>query len=465
MRTSCRLRLGLCAGLLGLAGAVLLSGAPEAKMLSIYSSLANYSIPLIQEHGQDNVGLIELLDPLGTVSAKPDHGNWKLKYNGTELEFAAGKTRVHKHGSDFDLSAPFLLQNGRGFVPTASLLSLLPRVLGGPVAFHDAARRLFIGDAGIHFTAEVQAGTPPKLVLTFTAPVNPTIVSEGGRLRMMFVHDALMGPGTPQLTFGSPVIRSAAFEEMNGSAELDVSSTAALVASFANGNKTLILSVAPTQPANQPSGASSPSVPLSAAISGPRHYFAVIDPSHGGIETGSLLGGDLLEKEVTLALARRLRQALESRGMATLLLRDSDSSLTLDQRAGAANAAHPSIYICVHAASLGSGVRIYTAMLPPAGESRGLFTDWNTAQASFSSASHAVAAAVQAQFQAKQVPVRVMEAPLRPLNNITAAAIGLEAAPPADDIAQLTSVPYQELIASQVAQTLAGMRSQMEAGR
>jgi N-acetylmuramoyl-L-alanine amidase len=208
-----------------------------------------------------------------------------------------------------------------------------------------------------------------------------------------------------------------------------------------------------------------PPTPPPAANSGPRHYFAVIDASHGGTESGAILGGPLLEKDVTLAIARRLRQEMETRGMSALLLRDNDSSLTLDQRASAANAARPAIYVCIHAASLGTGVRIYTAMLPPPSESRGPFTDWNTAQASFAPMSQAVAMAAMAEFQTKQIPARTLEAPLRPLNNITAAAIGLEAAPPGDTVSQLASASYQEQVATLMAQTLANMRSRLEAGR
>src|SRR6266581_9570480 len=49
----------------------------------------------------------------------------------------------------------------------------------------------------------------------------------------------------------------------------------------------------------------------------------LIDPAHGGTESGAVLGPDNLEKDVTLAFARRLRQDLVSRGVQVRLLRDS----------------------------------------------------------------------------------------------------------------------------------------------
>src|SRR5439155_4350561 len=54
----------------------------------------------------------------------------------------------------------------------------------------------------------------------------------------------------------------------------------------------------------------------------------LIDAAHGGTESGAVLGPDNLEKDVTLAFARRLRQALMSRGLQVRLLRDSDTSLS-----------------------------------------------------------------------------------------------------------------------------------------
>ena len=114
-----------------------------------------------------------------------------------------------------------------------------------------------------------------------------------------------------------------------------------------------------------------------------RRYFAVVDASHGGNDRGEALSPTLAEKDITLAFARRLRQELESRGITTLVLRDSDANLSLDERASFANTTHAAIYIALHAASNGHGVRLYTAMLPYAdAEDRGPFRAWPTAQSS-----------------------------------------------------------------------------------
>src|SRR5580658_8628064 len=113
-----------------------LSAAPE-KHLSIYSTVANYSLPIVQRQGRDYIGLLELLDPLGTVSAKSDGLHWRLHYNNILGEFTVGKNHARIQGRDADLSAKFLMENGRGLVPLTSLNSLLPRFLGGPANLHE----------------------------------------------------------------------------------------------------------------------------------------------------------------------------------------------------------------------------------------------------------------------------------------------------------------------------------------
>src|SRR5258708_38258554 len=83
---------------------LLVSAAAPEKHLAIYSTAANYSLPVLQRQGQDYVGLLELLDPLGTVSAKSDPPRWRLHYNNILGEFTTGKSRARVQGRDTDLS-------------------------------------------------------------------------------------------------------------------------------------------------------------------------------------------------------------------------------------------------------------------------------------------------------------------------------------------------------------------------
>jgi N-acetylmuramoyl-L-alanine amidase len=350
----------------------------------------------------------------------------------------------------------------------------MPRILGGPVTFNQNSRRLFVGNVAVHFTAQVSKTTPPKLVMNFTAPVNPTIATSPGELRMAFNHEPIVAPGSQALTFDSKIIPSASFQENNGAADVVVAATVPLMASFTNNGRTIIIEPVPQAAAPSQAATSVPRPPTNAGIApttsgsapaGIRHYFAVVDPSHGGDERGASLTDQLAEKDVTLAFGRRLRQELETRGLATLLLRDNDATLSLDQRASLTNSAHPAIYICVHAASQGKGIRVYTTLIPPDAENRGPFLSWDAAQSAFQLNSRFAGANLVKDMQNKQIPARFLMAALRPLNNITTTAIAVEVAPPSDDVSQLTSPAYQQLIASAVAAGVAAYRDKLEAGR
>jgi N-acetylmuramoyl-L-alanine amidase len=454
-----------------LASALLLYSSPEEKRISIYSTAANYSLPVLERNGDEYIGLLEVFEPLGAVSAKANGSHWKFRYYDVESEFTAGKTRARIRGSDFDLPSNFLLENRRGLVPLSCLGTLLPRILGGPVTFNQNSRRLFIGNVAVHFTAQVSKTTPPKLVINFTAPVNPTIATEPGKLRMVFTREAVVAPGSQILTFDSKIIPSASFQENNGAAEVVVAASVPLIANFSNDGRTITIepppvATIPSQPPPTTAGAATAS-PASGttAPAAIRRYFAVVDPSHGGDERGASLTDQLAEKDVTLAFARRLRQELETRGLATLLLRDGDSTLSVDQRASLTNSAHPAIYICVHAASQGNGVRVYTALVPTGTENRGPFLGWDAAQTSFQLLSRSAGTSLVTELQNKQIPARSLIAPLRPLNNITTAALALEVAPPSKDVSQLNSPAYQQLIAAAIAVGVADVRDKLEAGR
>ncbi len=197
----------------------------------------------------------------------------------------------------------------------------------------------------------------------------------------------------------------------------------------------------------------------------PATYFAVVDASHGGEERGAALSDQLSEKDVTLAFARRLKQELEAHGLSTQLLRESDISLGVEQRAILTNASHPAVYICLHASSEGSGVRLYTAMLPAGAESRGPFLDWDTAQSASHTASQVVETSLATEFEKRQVAVRSLMAPLRPLNNITGTAIAIEIAPPTSGINELNSPQYQQLISESVTTGVLAVREKLGAAR
>jgi len=456
----------------------MVSGFSEEKRLSVYSGTASYSVTVREQNGAEYVGLLEILGPLGSVSARTDGGVWRLSFNRVESEFTPGKARARVRGKNFDLPANFWLENGHGLVPLNSLPGLMQRFLGTAVNFHESSRRLFIGNVAVHFTAQVNRTNPPTLVMNFTAPVNPTIATEPGKLRMVFTREPLVPPGSQTLTFDSQIIPSATFQESNGAAEIAVNGPVPLFASFSNNGHTITITAAPqpvlsaqapvVPPAVAPGGPApqvTPGTSAPAEVPSSVQYFVVVDAGHGGDERGAALSDQLAEKDVTLAFGLRLGKQLQAHGISTLVLREGDATMSLDQRANMTNAAHPAIYIGLHATSQGTGVSLYTALLPVGSENQGPFLDWNTAQSGFHAASQSLEASLATELGKKQIAVRSLLAPLRPLNNITAAAVAIEIAPPSGKLDDLNSAAYQQMVAESVTAGIEAVRSRVGGAR
>lgn len=75
----------------------------------------------------------------------------------------------------------------------------------------------------------------------------------------------------------------------------------------------------------------------------------VLDPGHGGHDPGATGPGGLREKDVTLDIAHRAAPLLARElGIVTLLTRDGDEFVPLDERAARANAFHADLFVSIH---------------------------------------------------------------------------------------------------------------------
>ncbi len=455
----------------------------QQKSLSVYAPQMYYQVTIVDHGGKDYVGLIDLLEPIGRIESKADGKKWKLRFTGVgptvEAEFQDGKTGSKIRGNNFNLSGNFVLEGDRGYVSVASLTNLLPRMTDRTADLHAAARRLFIGATAMKLSLDLHHA-PDQLVARFPAPVSPQISSDGVHLQIVFSRDPVV-PGAGAANYSEPPFASSNVSEANGSVVLNVVGTTPLQAQFSDGGKTLTISAvnppaapAPAAPAAAGQQAATPeSTPTSSPAESaaapapkprPTRTLVILDAGHGGDERGAQLTETLNEKDVSLALARRIQHELEIRGIPVSLLRSGDTTLTADQRAGTANSMRPALYVSVHAATLGTGVRIFTAMIPPAtAANRRAFLSWDAAQAAFVSGSDAAAGAIAGECKNRNLPVQSLAAPVRPLNNIAAPAIAIEIAPQGDTVESITDAKYQQDIAAAIASGIANVRGKLEA--
>ena len=478
--------------------AILLLGfsrGAEEKRLAVYSAQTNFTIPVTDHDGQEYVSLTDLLDPFGNSALVHKGDRWKLRLQPTsggtlEAEFTEGSNAAKVRGKKIQLTQPFWADGQRGYIAVTSAPVLMVQFTRQSANLRENSRRLFVGDVSTTYSAEIPKGAPNKLILHFSSPVNPAVSTEPGRVRLMFNRDPVIPSGTNPQPFDNPSLHSATFSENNGASELTIATTAPAFATFSDGGRTITLTATPApaqtaqaQPKTGPSptpsatggatapASSTPSLPATTA-QGPAvpRFFVIIDPAHGGDDPGATLGEGLFEKDVTLAIARRIRAELEQRGVAAVLVREGDASLTLDQRAITANTSRAALYIGVHATTFGTGVHLFTARLSGAVKVPAhSFLPWNSAQAVYLDASHNLAASLVTEFDSRQIQSVPLESGLRPLRNIAKPAIEIEVAEPGtvpEAVKEgLTSIAYQQAVATAVAAGIANVRGSMETGR
>jgi N-acetylmuramoyl-L-alanine amidase len=101
--------------------------------------------------------------------------------------------------------------------------------------------------------------------------------------------------------------------------------------------------------------------------SGDPRPLVVLDPGHGGIDTGTQAPTGELEKDIVLDFAKRLRARIESAGKYRVLMtRTDDTYVPLAERVEIARKANAALFVSIHADSLphhegdAQGATVYT---------------------------------------------------------------------------------------------------------
>jgi len=165
--------------------------------------------------------------------------------------------------------------------------------------------------------------------------------------------------------------------------------------------------------------------------------LVVLDPAHGGTDTGARGAAGAVEKDVVLMFARAIRAELDRQGFRVVLTRNDDSDPSYDDRAAIANAYGDAVLISLHVSSTGTAAtaRSYYyrfsnsfAQASNASSTPSGLTPWEEAQRPFADTSHRLADALQlqlAQAFAGSPAVSVSYA-VRDLRSVAAPAVAVE---------------------------------------
>lgn len=209
-----------------------------------------------------------------------------------------------------------------------------------------------------------------------------------------------------------------------------------------------------------------------------------IDTGHAGQDTGVQLGKNLFEKDVTAAVAAKIRTLLTARGLLvvqTPTVTDPQAAVgavaaaggqvavpqtappqTADDRAGIANHAHPFVCVLLHASDRGSGVHVVTSGVAPRSEAEPIprAVPWETAQGWWLTDSRRLANEIGLAVEKNGLPAQLFAASARPIDNLMCPAIAIEMAPAKGTLA--SNAGYQQRVAEAVAGALLAWHDRTE---
>lgn len=173
----------------------------------------------------------------------------------------------------------------------------------------------------------------------------------------------------------------------------------------------------------------------------------VLDPAHGGTDTGARGETGAIEKDLVLDYARMARAELQSEGFHVVMTRDDDSNPSYADRAAIANSYRNAIFISLHISTTGTFATVHTyyyqfGSAPTArsdgtnGKTAGAaepttsLVPWEGAQLTQVGASERLAAALQAQLGQRFSGSSATPTPaaVRELRSVDAPAVAIEVA-------------------------------------
>ena len=310
--------------------------------------------------GQEMFALDDLARLFGlTVREDTLAGGLTITAGSETIVLTPGQSLASVGGRLISLPAPATREGRTWFVPVDFVSRALAPALGTKVELRKPSRLIVLGDVRVPRVAgRVEAlGASARLTLD-VAPATPHTVSQDGqRIVVRFEADAL-DASLPAST-APELIRTVRPGDGPAAIAIDLGPRFASFKSTdlpaERGAGRIVIDVmAQTTPADTPAPVPGQPAPgdtpplLDLAPPGGLRTI-VIDPGHGGSEEGSKGAGGLVEKNVTLSVARRLKAALESRlGVRVILTREGDATVGLDERAALANNNKADLFLSLH---------------------------------------------------------------------------------------------------------------------
>jgi N-acetylmuramoyl-L-alanine amidase len=358
MKDALLIRTALLSLLIALLGASGASTAPEPVVI-LFDTHRREVAPVARGTAE-LLAIDAIVAGMGvTIQTDVAAGSVTLAHQGRELVLYHNKSLASVAGELRLLSSPSVMEDGRCLVPIDGLPRLLNYLLGKNVEWRAPSRVLLIGDVRIPRVnvSTYVSGDTVRVVLDSTEKVPFRVTQSEGRvtvgisrelIELKLDQERLTGGIVDLLQYvpgrenALAITLGRRFQNMKASEQ---ESPPRLVLEFLAAPATAGTGAPTAPPPSASAGGSG-----KPGGSGPRApRVVVIDPGHGGTMVGAQGPGGALEKDVTLAIARKLKAAIGNLGFQAFLTRDKDEDIALDQRIAIANNYKADVFVSIHA--------------------------------------------------------------------------------------------------------------------
>jgi N-acetylmuramoyl-L-alanine amidase len=333
--------------------------AAAPPSLTVFSKDGRKTLPLTVNGDQELVFLDDLASAFQFTIRDESFGTFTVAYKGKTILLTPDQPLVSIAGRLVSLPAAPTRAGRRWLVPVEFTNRALALVYDARLDLRKPSRLLIVGDLRVpRVTMRFENADPARLTVDLVPRTNSTVAQDNNTLTIRFDADGLdaavpaiqPGPLVQAVRVLDPATLAIDLGPRFGSYRastqpLDTSTRLTI---------DVLSAQSPSQPAPPPPAAPDtqpPPLDLSTLNPGAGGVRTIaIDPGHGGEDEGVKGPRGTKEKDLALAVARRLKAAIEGRlGIRVLLTRDEDRNVPLDGRTAMANNNKADLFISLHA--------------------------------------------------------------------------------------------------------------------
>ena len=449
----------------------LLSAAVPADsgQFLVFHKQARKAIPKLSIGLQTYLPVIDLLHFLDLPYSESASAGFVQITNGrNRLRLAKDDSQVMVNDRKIALSLPVTIVKNQWVVPLDFLSKALDRALDEKIDVSASGNAAVVGEPDFTRLNAKVADKSKILRLQASRPFSAEVRQLGSRVVLAFGNTPVDFTGSDGLQTAE-WIRSITLEQTESANQLVIELASnvrtARISHLSSQNAYSVEAMLQegTEAKSEASAELAPPVPEAW-----RWRHITVDAGHGGPDRGAAIRYNVFEKDVALAIARKLRWALETRlGVPVVLSRAEDRAQPLVDRIAAANLARSNLFISIHTgnapASPAAYSYVYTARwIADEGSAsetrnvRSLFVPWWEAQRNSLPWSERLAECVQVEMNRALnggQPLAFRRTPLKLLSALAMPAVLVEIGNVQfpDFRAKVESEPFQNLVAATLA--------------